>query len=223
MSEINAIRNAIRAERELIKAEKATVKTSTGKTVDISKGFNVKAPDGTVIPFRPGTDLEKAKTWVKNFYKSDFEHTAENPDMPDVKTMRGTENRFSYIEYKAEPDAYKIQFSFLNRSERGQGIGAGMYRALFEKAKQDGKKVVSDHKMSPNSIAIWQRFKELGYPIKENTEATKMYDGYKLTGDQKPMFEFDPTSSLLKPQAGQTAADKEGTNATGMLLKRQAE
>jgi GNAT superfamily N-acetyltransferase len=177
MSEIGAIKNAIKAEKQLSKAAKTV--TATGRAVDLSKGFNVKGPDGIVIPFRPGTELEKAKTWTKNFYRKDFDVViAKKPEANgNPKGWEGDEP-WSIIRDKKDPGnmmqfsvledgSYQIHTARIGEAYRGQGIGAGMYRTLFEKAKGQGAKVSSDSRLSADSFAVWQRFKALGYPIKE--------------------------------------------------------
>lgn len=215
MSEISAVRNAIRVEKTL-------AKTATGMTVDISKGYKVRTPDGTMIPFRPGTDLEKAKEWTKNFH---------NPGEIEIQTGQSFGNRIglkdderSFIDFeqkknKGEP----IYVTMSQVSKKGVGVGAGLYKKLFDNAKRQGVKVYSDKAMSQASVNVWLRFKELGYPIKEAPRKRLMSGGYEnAEAPYKPLFEYDPTAGEgIKPQAGQTSADKQGPS-TGMFTTPQA-
>lgn len=235
MSEINAIRNAIRAERELVKTEQAAktfddvvdkrppnvVKTATGAKVDISKGYNVRGPDGLKIPFNVNTPLEKAKEWTKNFYRpeSDFEtvqlkkriKSLEDPT-PTVTTYSMRDNKNTYMGSKGYDQItydvdhatgkYIIRASQIQDKFKGKGIGAGMYRILFNKAIKEGVPVRSDSGMTPASIAVWRRFKELGYPIVEHPMEKMTSGAYKRAGvdlgKDAPLFEFDP--SKMKPK-----------------------
>lgn len=243
MSGINALKNAARA---------AKFTTKAGKTVDLSRGFVVNAPDGTKIPFRAGTTPEQAKTWIQNFYRNDFEmdvlsETEEEGQKLEQMLFRAKNkapvNRDEgvFADYPAEVlvmrqgDEYRIRNTFVDEGYRGKGIAAGMYRALFERAKKEGLKVVSDSRLSPQAVALWERFKELGYPIISYPKAQR---GGKA-GDQSdfiragaardadlPLYEFDPlmkeTPNIVKKQAGAAPGD-EAVEATGALTKKQAE
>lgn len=242
MSELSALR--------MLTKPKAAV-TATGKSVDIAKGFKVRAPDGTVIPFKPGTDLEKAKTWTKNFYrKSDeFEdieqakHATMDGDVLATdyrmidKASKSSGSAENFMDYTVDEKTGTIgvKTSKVGHRYKGKGVGAGMYRTLFEKAKKSGAKVQSDAVMSPDAIAIWRRFKELGYPIAEKAmkEDAKVV-GSHVPGDTwfvsqgrrgEPLFEYDPLEgkqpALLQKQAGEAPGDAE-IKTSGALVKPQA-
>ena len=152
------------------------------KAIDVSKGFNIKIPKEVGvpiyiadrrIPFKPNTDIEKARTWTKNFLRpsTDFLDEVEEFTIGPGQTAKKGELKFktnqdAFIHYDITDDAYIIRFTQAGK-EKGTGIGAGMYRTLFEKAAKEGKSVRSDSTMSESSVALWMRFKELGYPIKE--------------------------------------------------------
>jgi hypothetical protein len=206
MSEIGALRNAVRAERQLIQAEKAAatakatdvipkkpanvVKTAAGRDVDISRGYNVRGPDGLKIPFNVDTPLEKAKAWTKNFY---------NPGEVEFQTGQSFGNRMalkqdagSFIDYREKEGAIQITMSKV--TQKGTGVGAGLYRKMFEHAQQKGSKVYSDRAMSQASVDVWQRFIDLGYPIQANPRKKMMSGGYEHATDPKqPLFMFDPS------------------------------
>lgn len=218
MSELSAIRNAIRAEREIIKTERAVqaenavkmppistvvppkkanvVKTATGSEVDISRGYNVRGPDGTKIPFNKDTPLEKAKEWTKNFY---------NPGEVDIQLDQSFGNRIalksdegSFIDFRKKPGAMQITLSKVN--QKGTGVGAGLYRKLFEHAEKEGSVVYSDKAMSQASIAVWERFKALGYPIQANPRKRMMSGGFEhATDPNQPLFMFDPKKKARSP------------------------
>lgn len=213
MSEIGAIRNAFRMERQAAKVEKATVNvTATGKVVDISKGFKVKGPDGLTIPFRPETPLSKAREWVKNFYTPESRFTVtpkarvtserEDSQSFNLEVYPEKENaskspvgHISFVkDYKKKE--FQIKMSRIWDSEKGKGVGAGMYRHLFDLAKKEGFRVRSDSGMSDASIAIWRRFKELGYPVIEHPHGKVPGRNFKMRTDKRPsedapIFELD--------------------------------
>jgi predicted GNAT family acetyltransferase len=230
MSEFSAIRNAIRAERQLIQGEKAAarttpnladvvpmrppnvVKTATGKQVDISRGYNVKGPDGLKIPFSVNTPLDKAKVWTKNFYRkeNEFEFTQTKALNHEGPQMRDKADPNSYINFAQDKDSYQIKMSFTPASKRGQGVGAGMYRVLFDKAQKEGMKVRSDTAMSQASVDVWLRFKQLGYPIKESPRKKLSNGGYENAKDpDAPLFEFDPSQkeAMGKPTVRDPVAE----------------
>lgn len=244
MSEFSALKNAARAQKALAK----TATTKTGKTVDTSKGFNVRAPDGTVIPFKPGTDLEKAREWTKNFYSKDFEmdmlsSADEDGELTEQMLLRSKKqapverDEGTFNDFPAElmamrtADEYRIRNTHVDPGYRGKGIGAGLYRQLFDIAKKEGRKVVSDSRLSPEAVAVWDRLKELGYPIIAHPKVKKVDRGgtdYIRAGADReadlPVYEYDPLGhggSDIKRQAGQTEADKKGPK-TDMFLEPQA-
>lgn len=244
MSEINAIRNAVRAERTLIQKEKTAarsfeeaanadkkpanvVRTQTGRDVDISRGYNVRGPDGLKIPFSVNTPLDKAKSWTKNFYRkeSDFEFTETKNFTHEGPVMRDRTDKSTYINYAKDQNGYQIKMSFTPASKRGQGVGAGMYRVLFEKAQKEGLPVRSDTAMSQASVDVWLRFKQLGYPIKENPRKKMGNGGWENSKNpDEPLFEFDPAQPVkkdLKPhvEAGKSGSVPKPDDADNLILK----
>lgn len=237
MSIVQALKTISKGTDEVAQAGvKAAAKVR--KVPDTSRGFNLRLPDGTVIPFKAGKDLEQAKTWTRNFYRKDFDFVqpkkakAEDSE-PSFGIIRDKKDPGNMIRFTDLETTWQVQTAKVGEAYRGQGIGAGMYRTLFEKAKQKGVTVTSDSRLSESSFAIWQRFKQLGYPIKERPYK-KIGSHYELADkdlmkspeEQGGIFEYDPLASdvpnLIKPQAGQTEADKFGTK-TDMLIEKQAE
>lgn len=219
-------------------AKAAKAVTATGRSVDLSKGFKVRGLDGTLIPFRPDTPLEKAKEWTKNFYRKDFDFVLAKadeakPGATPLSVVRDKKDPGNVIQFYDYGHTYQIQTAKIGEAYRGKGIGAGMYRTLFEKAKSRGVTVTSDSRLTESSFAIWQRFKALGYPIKERPYK-KIGDHYELADkdlmktpeEQGGIFEYDPLAgdvpNLLKRQAGEAPGD-EAVEATGALTKKQAE
>jgi hypothetical protein len=205
MSELNAIRNAVRAERELIKAENAVkmppistvvekkpanvVKTAVGREVDISKGYNVRSPDGVKIPFRVDTPLDKAKEWTKNFH---------NPGKVAIKDGRiGIEgDEGSFIDFQQQTDGTR-RITMSKTTKKGTGTGAGLYKALFDDAAKNGQKVVSDTAMSQASVEVWLRFKQMGYPVIEHPRKKMMSGGFEnASSPNRPLFEMDTTKGM---------------------------
>lgn len=180
--------------------------------VDVSKGFNIKVPKEVAlpsyiqnqrIPFKPNTDIEKARTWTKNFLRPAEDFTDEvqkftvGPGKFETKgELKYKANGDAFINYDVTDEAYIIRFTQAGK-EKGTGIGAGMYRTLFEKAQKEGKIVRSDSTMSDSSVALWRRFKELGYPIVEKpykkSESGGSFGKYVPTeGGDAAIFEFRP-------------------------------
>jgi len=252
MSEFSAIRNAV-------KATKAAEKTTAAAQKVGTRPYVVKIPDGTTIPFKAGTDVEKAKTWVKNFYSKDFEtfvhsSTEEDGQLHELVSIRSKtpkpveRDEGTFSDFPAEvmtersADQYRIRNTYVDPGYRGQGMGAGLYRQLFDLAKKEGRTVVSDSRLTPEAVAVWERLKELGYPI-QSYPKIKTKDGFVRAGAESgtgeyrvgtdswdrgadlPLYEYDPIMKerpgTLKPQAGQTAADKKGPK-TDMFLEPQA-
>jgi GNAT superfamily N-acetyltransferase len=151
-----------------------------------------------------------------------FDMKLKEEGAPDAKTGVGS----IYYEKDFKSNEYIIRKSRVDQEYRGKGVGAGMYRQLFEQAKKEGFKVRSDSGMSPQSIAIWRRFQELGYPIKEHPHGRVPGRQYEMRTDKRgtedaPLFEYDPLEGAeITPQAGQVPDDT--TPATGALLKPQA-
>ncbi len=181
---------------------------------DISRGFNIKLPTSNPyiannkIPFKPGTDIEKAKAWSRNFLRSkdEFKVLAASDDPANFRSFSelvDTKNEANKIRFINLEDAYQIRTSEVAKEAKGQGIGAGMYRALFETAEAQGKSVRSDSKLTSDSYAVWKRLKELGYPIKErpHKQIDKNHfeltdkDAYKTVEEQGGIFEFIPTGA----------------------------
>jgi predicted GNAT family acetyltransferase len=241
MSEINALRNAAKASKVLAK------KAPKAVGPDLSKGFNVRGLNDQIIPFKAGTDVEKAKTWVKNFYTKDVEEeilsvTSEDElkqyEQISFKTKKKVMEPRDEGEFEMNAgeilalrtaDEYQIRNSYVAEGARGQGIGAGLYRHIFDLAKKDGRKVISDSRLSPEAVAIWERMKQLGYPIHSYAKRIDQYNGEAIRAgakreDDLPLYEYDPLGhggSDIKRQAGQTAADKKGPK-TDMFLEPQA-
>jgi hypothetical protein len=205
MSEIGIIRNVLRAEQAsktlddvLPKTPPKTVTTATGRTIDISRGYNVRGPDGSKIPFKKDTSLDKAKEWTKNFY---------NPgEIEETKGKIGIKGGGGFITYNQTPDAMRVTMAQV--TEKGTGKGAGLYKKLFESAKRQGMKVQSDTAMSEGSVAVWLRFKELGYNIVEYPRKRMMSGGYEnAKNPSMPLFEFVPTNNAPAKQAAQPQID----------------
>jgi predicted GNAT family acetyltransferase len=207
MSEISALKRLVGAADAPKPAAKTLAQTPTGKTVDLSKGYKVKGPDGLTIPFRPDTPLPKAKEWTKNFYGKYKEKEVESlleqkPDEADKKTtqfrIEADSPGINWLAFEKDDvnNTYTVRQSQLSQENKGKGIGAGMYRQLFEKAKKEGATVRSDSGMTEASIAVWRRFKELGYPIVEHPMERMPSGANKRKGasldKDAPLFEYDP-------------------------------
>ncbi len=212
MSEIGAIRNAVRAERQLIQAEKAAVrmppitdsmeppkpknivKTATGDEVDISRGYNVRTPDGLTLPFRVDTPLEKAKQWTKNFHNPGEVEIQRDQSFGNRLTLKNDEN--SFIDWRERADGTR-RIVLSKTSQKGTGVGAGLYKALFDDAAKVGAKVQSDTAMSQGSVDVWLRFKQLGYPVIEHPRKRMMSGGYEnANSPMQPLFELDTSKGL---------------------------
>lgn len=204
MSEITALKQVARMADEAPKPKTINV-TATGKPVDISRGYKVQGPDGVKIPFKPETPLAKAKEWTKNFYAPDKDYKVEklekmDNDFGDYYTIeyaangvKGPKGKASRISFEQRDDgAYHVAWSNTKLEHRGKGIGAGLYRQLFEKAKKEGVPVKSDNVMTQESIAVWERFKELGYPIKKNPVKTMGPGKFMAEDKHGAIYEYDP-------------------------------
>lgn len=169
---------------------------------DVNKAYTVKTKDGLVVPFNPGTPVEKAKQWTKNYLtptsQFDFVEMSAMEDSQGAFKTHRIDHEYGTLMYDEDVslNTYQIAHSKVIPEMKGQGFGASMYRQLFEKAKKEGKKVVSDSIMSDDSRAVWRRLKQLGYPIKELSKDER--DALLKANDKAaPYFEYDPKGTSM--------------------------
>lgn len=211
--------------------------TATGKTLDISRGFKVKGPDGTSIPFKydpklsAQETLDKAREWTKNFYASEdrFQFTDQGVKVkegvkPEVDKLQikfldeHKKQALGWMNYDKDDAGYTIRMSKIVDDAKGKGYGAAMYRSLFEKAKKEGVKVRSDSGMSDESIAVWRRLKQLGYPIKEHPHGQVGGRRFAMRTDMPidkdaPIFEYDPGTKAPESKMAPTKEPEVDSNA----------
>lgn len=170
-----------------------TAKAATA--LEHNQAFRIKIKStGKVIPFRSGTDPERAKEWVRNFYRNDLASQPHESKPNKFRiTPKGAKDTDNYLEYDvAEDGSYSVVYSQVSKQNKGKGLGAGMYRQLFDEADKKGVKIHSDSRMSKESIAVWRRLKELGYPISEDFSGVTDMVGGKVDST-KPLFIYDPS------------------------------
>jgi predicted GNAT family acetyltransferase len=229
MGELSALKQLLKA-RELKPktleelaptAAEVGAKSAVKPGLDINKPYKVRTSDGTLIPFNAGTPVEKAKQWTKNFYRKDLEDEIlsatsvdETEDIeqrvirPKTK-IKVQRDEGEFEDYEAElmyikdntTGEFRIRNSFVNENARGGGIGTGMYRKLFETAKEQGGTVVSDSRLSADAVAIWKRMKAIGYPIIEYPMEIRGEDVIRVGSKREhdlPLFEYDPKGTATK-------------------------
>lgn len=78
---------------------------------------------------------------------------------------------------------------------RGKGYGKALYKAAIEYAESKGLKFVSDQKVSPEAMRVYESLEKLGYRFKKNpttyleTKSPREREHYSVT-NAKPVFEL---------------------------------
>ena len=91
----------------------------------------------------------------------------------------------------------RINYAEVDESQRGKGLGKGLYEALINEANSRGLRVFSDSTVEKPAVNVYKSLGESGYELKDMGAGVLDDETMYGAGANFPVFEIRPKGGLL--------------------------